>query len=98
MEEEKEREEAAYVPSRPLGAAIVAYCADAAGNCGVLGNNDGSAESATYNAREYAYSGYAGVDGNAGDEYIRIAGATNTRLTMKAFGYAAGTADAVGAQ
>ena len=76
----------------PGGAAIVAYCESASGNCGPLGNNDGSAETATYGGLEYAYSGYMGVDGNAGNEFVQVSGVTNTQLSMKVFGYAAGTA------
>ena len=76
----------------PGGAAIVAYCESSSGNCGPLGNNDGSAETATYGGLEYAYSGYMGVDGNAGNEFVQVSGVTNTQLSMKVFGYAAGTA------
>ena len=40
----------------------------------------------------YEYSGYNGVNGNLGHEYIKIFGVTNRILIMKAFGYAADNA------
>ena len=74
------------------GKAIVGYCE---GNCnkGLLGNNDdGSEESAEYKGLIYEYSGYNG-DGKAyGNEYLRVVGKSNTKLAMKAYGYAAGNA------
>jgi hypothetical protein len=42
--------------------------------------------------RRYEYSGYEGVDGHFGQEFVQIRGDTNTVLAMKAFGYAAGNA------
>jgi M6 family metalloprotease-like protein len=38
------------------------------------------------------YSGYNGVDGEKGHEYIEVDGATPTTFTMKAFGYRSGYA------
>lgn len=38
------------------------------------------------------YSGYNGVDGKKGHEFIEVEGTTPTILTMKAFGYQAGYA------
>lgn len=82
--------------------AIIAYCYDAPGTpvtCGenkkgYLGNNlYGTAESAEHKGVVYDYSGWAGVDGRLGHEYIRIVGETNTPLLMTAFGYAAGDAN-----
>mmetsp|Transcript_40181 Transcript_40181/g.107699 ORF Transcript_40181/g.107699 Transcript_40181/m.107699 type:complete len:172 (-) Transcript_40181:122-637(-) len=75
------------------GKAIIAYCEDTStDNCGALGNNDGSAESTTYYSRTYAYSGYEGVDGKAGYEWVKVSGVLNRELMMKAYGYAAGDA------
>ena len=52
----------------------------------------GSGQGTTvYQGMEITYSGYNGVSG-PGDEYIEIAGATTRVLTMRAFGFAAGTA------
>ncbi len=45
-----------------------------------------------YKGTKIIYSGYDGVNGNPGKEYIEIKGTTTTEFTMKAFGYAAGTA------
>jgi hypothetical protein len=38
------------------------------------------------------YSGYNGVGGNPGHEYIKIPGCTNQSLVMKVFGYQSGNA------
>lgn len=50
-------------------------------------------ECTTYEGAEYCYSGYNGDGTNYGHEWIRVNGATNRQLVMKAFGYAAGEAD-----
>jgi hypothetical protein len=47
-----------------------------------LGDDSGE-KSATYKGRTYHYSGFNGVDGQLGNEYVRIDGITNTELTMK---------------
>jgi hypothetical protein len=47
-----------------------------------LGDDSGE-KSATYRGRTYHYSGFNGVDGQLGNEYVRINGITNTELTMK---------------
>ena len=47
----------------------------------------------TYKGMDIEWSGYNGVNGNAGHEFIRIVGATSELLVMKVFGYAAGTAE-----
>lgn len=60
-------------------------------NAGPLGNNDGTAETATYRNRTYSYSGYYGDGTNYGNERVSIHGVLNTPLLMKAFGYAAGS-------
>jgi hypothetical protein len=75
------------------GKAIIAYKEDA-DTClkGPLGNNaDGGVESTVYNDIKFEYSGYNGVGGKLGNEYVQLTGATNTPLLMKAFGYAAGS-------
>ena len=74
------------------GKAIIAYCGTDACNKGALGNNDGSAESTKYKGITYLYSGYDGSSGEKGNEYVRVKGVSNTKLSMKAYGYAAGTA------
>jgi hypothetical protein len=45
-----------------------------------------------YHGVEYCYSGYNGVAGQMGTEYIEINGVTNRALSVQAFGYAAGPA------
>ncbi len=47
---------------------------------------------ATFEGLEYCYSGYNGTNGNYGDEYIRVNGATNRDLEMRIYGYQAGDA------
>jgi hypothetical protein len=74
------------------GKAIIAYCDTDGCNKGALGNNDGTPESTAYKDREYSYSGYEGSTNSKGDEYLRVKGVSNTLLSMKAYGYAAGTA------
>ncbi len=54
--------------------------------------NDWFPQSTTYKGMTISWSGWAGDGANYGNEYIRIEGATSVALTMKAFGYAAGTA------
>lgn len=49
-------------------------------------------ESTPYQNTEITYSGYNGVDGNKGYEYINVSGTTQVPMTMKAFGYQAGFA------
>ncbi len=49
-------------------------------------------ESAKYKNSLVTYSGYNGVDGKRGHEYIEVQGSTPTTFTMKAFGYKAGFA------
>jgi len=51
-----------------------------------------SEESTTYQGLSYRYSGYNGVDGALGHEFIEILGDTNRELVMRAYGYAAGQA------
>jgi|GEM_PF-1186595 len=46
-----------------------------------------------YQGMTIVYSGYNGVGGNWGREFIRIEGEVSTTLTMKAFGYQSGFAD-----
>jgi len=49
-------------------------------------------EETTYKNMTIVYSGYNGVNGNPGKEYIIIKGKVTSNLTMKAFGYAPGNA------
>ena len=76
----------------PEGKAIVAWCANAKTcNIGTLGSAEG-AGSATYRTMKLGYSGYGGVNGQPGKEYITIDGKTTTTLEMKAFAFQAGEA------
>ena len=60
--------------------------------CGLLPSNPdtGSEESTTYSDMRITYSGYGGVGGNPGKEFITIQGQTTTTLTMRAFAFEAG--------
>ena len=49
-------------------------------------------ESKAYKNMTITYSGYNGVDGDKGHEFISINGTVPTKLTLKAFGYQAGYA------
>ena len=64
-------------------------------NHGTLGNNDGSPEFAVHSGLNYSYSGYHGgqTEATYGHEFVALAGTTNLPLEMRAFGYAAGTAN-----
>ena len=46
----------------------------------------------TYHGMSIEWSGYDGVDGQKGHEYIKITGKTTEKLTMKVYGYQAGNA------
>jgi hypothetical protein len=48
--------------------------------------------SMTYKGMTITWSGYNGVDGLLGHEFITVEGEVSTDLTMKAYGYAAGDA------
>ena len=50
-------------------------------------------ECSSFEGVEFCYSGYNGVDGQLGNEWIEIKGDTKRTMLMKAFGYAAGDAD-----
>ena len=75
-----------------IGKPIIAY-SPKEGECnqGPLGNNDGSPEETTYEDVKYGYSGYEGVGGVKGNEFLQLTGVTNRPLKMGAFGFAAGT-------
>ncbi|CAA6800912.1 MAG: Unknown protein [uncultured Sulfurovum sp.] len=47
----------------------------------------------TYQGVSVTYSGYNGVNGQKGHEFIEVSGSTPTSMTMKAFGYRAGYAN-----
>ena len=49
-------------------------------------------ETALYQNVPITYSGYNGVSGQKGHEYINVSGTTKVPMTMKAFGYRAGYA------
>ena len=81
------------VSSFTEGKAIIAYCDTDKCNKGLLGNNDdGTPESTDYKKLQYSYSGYNGDGKSKGNEYIKVKGVSNTKLSMKVFGYAAGVA------
>ena len=48
-------------------------------------------ECADYLGLEYCYSGYFGVDGNPGHEFITVSGITNRPLRFQVFGFQGGT-------
>lgn len=52
----------------------------------------GTAASTSYKSVTVKYSGYYGVDGKKGHEYIEIDGTLPVDMTMKAFGYQSGNA------
>jgi len=52
-----------------------------------------SKQSINYHDMQIEWSGYNGVDGNKGHEYIKISGKTTQELIMKVYGYQAGEAD-----
>ena len=54
--------------------------------------NNADKESETYKNVLVTYSGYNGVNGNKGDEYIEVKGTVPQTMIMKAFGYKAGYA------
>lgn len=76
----------------PEGKAIVAWCSGTGCNSGVLGMSSKPAE-ATYKGMTVKYSGYNGINGERGNEYIEITGETSTKMMMKAFAYKTGTAE-----
>ena len=55
-------------------------------------HNQSNQETKPYKNIDVTYSGYNGVDGQLGHEFIEINGTTPTAMTMKAFGYRAGYA------
>ena len=54
--------------------------------------NRSYAQTKLYKSVPISYSGYNGVGGERGHEYIEVNGTTPTTMTMKAFGYKAGYA------
>ena len=72
--------------------AIIAYSENKGCSKGTLGNNDGTKESTVYKGMTISYSGYYGVNGKMGFEYIRLEGEVLTPLIMKAFAFEAGNA------
>lgn len=78
----------------PEGQAIVAFCVESGCNQGALFDNAGPM-CTTYKSVEYCWSGYEGVGGKPGNEYLNITGETNVNLSMKILGYQPGLADIV---
>ena len=54
--------------------------------------SDRSEECTVYEGLEYCYSGFNGVNGERGNEWIRLNGVSNRELMMTAYGYNAGYA------
>ncbi|HIA01280.1 MAG TPA: hypothetical protein EYN66_05135, partial [Myxococcales bacterium] len=54
--------------------------------------NGAGEECTTYKGVEYCYSGYNGDGTNLGHEWIKVNGATNRELVMKAYGFKSGDA------
>ena len=73
------------------GQAIVAYCYPLPCNVGVMGMQP-TAEKGDYGGMRIEYSGYNGVDGKLGDEYIRIDGEVKANPALMVFAYREGTA------
>lgn len=55
--------------------------------------NGSSQQTLTYKGMTLTWSGWAGINGNYGNEYISIEGKVPAELTMRVFGYRAGSAD-----
>lgn len=55
--------------------------------------SSGSEVAGNYNGVKIQWSGWNGVGGKLGDEYIRLEGVTQNDYVMKVFGYRAGTVD-----
>jgi len=72
------------------GQAIAGYCQGEPCNYGPLTTSGYNV--IDYHDRTYVYSGYDGVDGQQGNEFIEIEGITNRNLMMTFYGYKAGTA------
>jgi len=68
---------------------IQLYGAD--GTAIILLNGSGT-QTINYHNMHIEWSGYNGVDGHAGHEYIKITGKTTEEITMKVYGYEAGSA------
>jgi len=74
------------------GKAIVAWCENAQTcNIGALGSDEGE-KSTSYRNMSVSYSGYNGIDGQSGKEWIRITGETTRQIAMYAFAFEAGNA------
>lgn len=71
------------------GKSIIGWCKEPC-NRGLL--DDRALESVIYQGLLYEYSGYNGVDGQKGNEYIKITGVTNRRLMMASLAYEGGVA------
>jgi len=67
--------------------AIVAFLLDGSS---LIGSSP-TQESTTYKGLTYIYSGFGGVNGQPGNEFINIEGITNTELEMRVYGFTGGT-------
>jgi len=75
------------------GKAIVQWCKTSdlsIKNCGILRNREEASD--TYKGMRITYSGYNGVDGKKGKEFIRIEGATTVPITVRAYAFKIGEA------
>ena len=71
------------------GQAIIAYC-KYKDRCNYGPLTSPNAVSTDYQQRHYSYSGFNGVDGHKGNEYIIIAGTTNRELNIALFAFESG--------
>jgi hypothetical protein len=72
------------------GKAIVAWC-ETPCNIGSLGSS-AKKDEARYRGMKIEYSGYEGVNGQYGKEYIKITGETSRRIAMYAYAFQTGVA------
>ena len=72
------------------GTAIVKWAASSQDKGLLSGANK---QSINYKGMHIEWSGYNGVDGKRGNEYIKVTPQTTEKLTMKVFGYKSGQAD-----
>ena len=57
--------------------------------------SDSILQNIEYHGMNIIWSGYNGIDGQSGDEYIKISGTTTEMLVMKVYGYEAGNAEVI---
>lgn len=75
----------------PEGTAIIAYCAPK-NDCNYGPLTSSNDKTRVYGDVEYTYSGYNGVGGQYGNEFITVNGVTNRLLEMRLYAFKGGTA------